>query len=96
MLVFGRGNKRIEDDLIVKMFFSHVCTAHIIKGEATVAFFRGRRVEFAFCSVAVLSNRIVSTFDMITKARLAQTNCIVNQPLHKQDATANGASVQEG
>lgn len=78
------------------MFFSHVCIAHIIKGEATVALFRGSRVEFAFCSVLVLSNRVVSTFDMTTKAWLAQTNCIDNQPLHTQDATTNGASVQEG
>jgi hypothetical protein len=73
----------------------HVCTAHSIKGEATVAFFCGRREELALCSAAVLSNRVISTFDVITKARRAQTNCIVNQLLHTQDAITNGASLQE-
>jgi hypothetical protein len=87
MWVFGE-NEKIEMFLIVRVPFC-VCTAHFIKGEATVIFSRNRREEYALRSVAVPFNYVISTNDdAITKAQLAQTSCVVDQRGYAQDASS--------
>jgi hypothetical protein len=83
MWVFGE-NEKIEMFLIVRVPFC-VCTAHFIKGVATlhVPFSRNRREESALRSVAALFNHVISmNDDVITKAWLAQASCIVSQPVY--------------
>lgn len=72
------GKLRCSDRESVPSFC--VCIAHIVLGEATPPSYRNRREEYVLRSAAVLLNHVFSTdVEAITKARLAQTSCIVNQ-----------------